>query len=74
MDSDDPKLDVIYCIDKGCAKELLLDGYNCVLGYDVKGFPEHLINTMIAGGLIFVDTSGWVQVTSAGWEFWKLKE
>lgn len=68
----DTRLDVIFHVDTGCAKSLLVNGHNCIVGYDKDGFGEELLDRMSAQGLLDIDETGWVRVTKPGWDFWKL--
>lgn len=67
----DERLDVIFHVDTGCAKSLLVQGHNHILGYDQDGFPAELLEKMKRDGLLFIAPDGWVTVTKGGWDFWK---
>jgi len=70
----DSRLDVIFHVDTGCAKSLLVQGRNHILGYDQDGFPAELLDKMAKDGLLSIAPDGWVKVTRGGWDFWKARK
>lgn len=60
MKKRDPRLDVIYFVDKGGSRTFLVDN-------DVN---MTLVDTMLKQGML-KEVGDWITVTKGGWDFWK---